>query len=154
MDDKKNKILRLLEQNSRISINAICKKLFISRSSAYALLNKLKSDGTIRKFTIERGDGNQSAAIKAYISLGIDTSRAHTILHEIWEIPGVKRCELLFGDLDILIALEVSDVSALDRARVSLHQAKGVTSVNTYIVQRDVDVTNLESTISEFIKKR
>lgn len=144
--DKRERLLQLLERDSRISVNALCKELSMSRSSTYTLIKSLKDDGTIRRFTIERGDTlNATVGIKAYLLLKFDVQKAHKVFRTVLQTPCMYKLELMFGPFDAMVTYHIDNASFLDAIRVELHNTEEIYEVQTLIFQREVDHDNIDA---------
>ncbi len=143
--DKRKEILKLLEQDSRISINAICKKLNMSRTSVYTLINSLKKEGVIKRFTIERGDIDNCGKLKVYFVLKYDTANAERFFQEILSVDGLEFCELLFGEFEVMLTFFLDNLASLDNVRVELHKLQGIKIIHTLIMHRQITIENLSS---------
>ena len=108
-------------------------------------MKSLKDDGTISRFTIERGKEGNSNKIKAYLTLKYETHNAQEIFKEILSTPCLYRFELLFGEFDALATYYVDRISILDEIRVTLHNLDGVQSIHTLIQQREMNDNNINS---------
>ena len=137
MNKKEHQLLDILERDSRTPVATMCKQLDLSRSSVYAIINKLKEDGMIKKFTIERGDLAVEGMVKAYLVMSVEDVSTPGVLAQINELNGLVSSELIFGADDILVTVRLVGIAALDEVRVKLSKIKGVNSVVTYIVQRE-----------------
>ncbi|WP_424947145.1 Lrp/AsnC family transcriptional regulator [Candidatus Spongiihabitans sp.] len=137
MTSNEKNILLLLEKDSRISIQKICRNMNISRSTAYNLINGLKNKGIIKRFTIERGDIDRIHKISAYIVIKCEKIHCIDAAEKFKTLQGAKNCSYVFGEYDFVIFASVSGIKELHQLRLDIHNTEGVTFANTTIVQHE-----------------
>ena len=94
----KNEIIRILQQNARISNTAMGEMLGITSEQAAAEIHKLEEEGIIRGYSVILDDEKyDNSTVYATIELKVTPQRdcvksqAH-LLREILHLPWLKQC--------------------------------------------------------------
>lgn len=73
------------------------------------------------------------AGIIAYMLLVTETGCEHAIITGIKKIKGVTECRAVYGEFDVFVRLEVSDLTILDDIVTQVRQIPGTTSSKTLV---------------------
>ncbi len=136
IDKKDEKIIEFLRNNSRESFVDIGKNLKLSESAVRRRVKNLVSSGTIRKFTVEVGEGNTTSAfVLISVESSIDTSKVSS---KITKIPGVKTVYEITGQYDITVVIRASNITEINECIDALRKIPGVTDTNSVIILRTI----------------
>src|SRR3989338_5199694 len=72
MDEKDEKILRLLKENSKSTTQQIAKKILIPITTIHNRIKKLEKEGIIKKYSVELDNKKIGKNIAAYIHIVVD----------------------------------------------------------------------------------
>ena len=132
LDDKDRKILDLLRQDARLPLKTLAAKVGLARSSLRDRLSRLEAEGIIRGYRAEIAA--PASGVSAYLFVRLKRTPALDLIEALRNMPGVRSCVSLTGDVDLLI--EVSDSSTDEvnatRDRISTHES--VADLTTSIV--------------------
>ena len=135
-DKKDEKIVEFLRNNSRESFVDIGKNLKLSESAVRRRVKNLVSSGTIKKFTVEVGEGNTTSAfVLISVESSIDTSKVSS---KITKIPGVKTIYEITGQYDITVVIRASNITEINECIDALRKIPGVTDTNSVIILRTI----------------
>jgi len=135
-DKKDEKIVEFLRNNSRESFVDIGKNLKLSESAVRRRVKNLVSSGTIKKFTVEVGEGNTTSAfVLISVESSIDTSKVSS---KITKIPGVKTVYEITGQYDITVVIRASNITEINECIDALRKIPGVTDSNSVIILRTI----------------
>jgi DNA-binding Lrp family transcriptional regulator len=135
-DKKDEKIVEFLRNNSRESFVDIGKNLKLSESAVRRRVKNLVSSGTIKKFTVEVGEGNTTSAfVLISVESSIDTSKVSS---KITKIPGVKTVYEITGQYDITVVIRASNITEINECIDALRKIPGVTDTNSVIILRTI----------------
>ena len=135
-DKKDEKIVEFLRNNSRESFVDIGKNLKLSESAVRRRVKNLVSSGTIKKFTVEVGEGNTTSAfVLISVESSIDTSKVSS---KITKIQGVKTVYEITGQYDITVVIRASNITEINECIDALRKIPGVSDTNSVIILRTI----------------
>jgi DNA-binding Lrp family transcriptional regulator len=135
-DKTDEKIIEFLRNDSRESFVDIGKKLKLSESAVRRRVKNLVDSGTIKKFTIEIGEGNTTSAfVLISVESSIDTSKVSS---KISKLPGVKTVYEITGQYDITVIITAQNINEINACIDALRKVPGVTDTNSVIILRTV----------------
>lgn len=109
MDIIDQKILELLEENSRISFNNIAEKINKTEATVRRRVKRLKDKGIIQKFTIEY-DIDTGQKIYATIKIEPDFKDIKRILRELSGIEEITNIWRLSGDCGLIMKVDLPSI--------------------------------------------
>ncbi len=135
-DKKDEKIVEFLRNNSRESFVDIGKNLKLSESAVRRRVKNLVSSGTIKKFTVEVGEGNTTSAfVLISVESSIDTSKVSS---KITKLQGVKTVYEITGQYDITVVIRASNITEINECIDALRKIPGITDTNSVIILRTI----------------
>ena len=136
-DKTDEKIIEFLRKDSRESFVDIGKKLKLSESAVRRRVKNLVDNGTIKKFTIEVGDSNNTSAIVLVsVDSAMDTSK---ISSKLTKLDGVKTVYEITGQYDITAIISAPSINEINTCIDALRKIPGVTDSNSVIILRTLD---------------
>lgn len=141
VDDIDRAILRCLSRDGRMSMRALAGALHISRANAYARVERLRTSGVIRSFTIAVDPPLSGLATSAFVSLNVQQEAWRQISAQLQSLPGVVHIALVGGEFDVLLLVRASDNADLRRLVLDEIQGMdGVTSTRTMLIFEEPEV--------------
>lgn len=135
-DKKDEKIVEFLRNNSRESFVDIGKNLKLSESAVRRRVKNLVSSGTIKKFTVEVGEGNTTSAfVLISVESSMDTSKVSS---KITKIQGVKTVYEITGQYDITVVIRATNITEINECIDALRKIPGITDTNSVIILRTI----------------
>ena len=135
LDDVDRRIVALLRADGRMSVNEVANQAHISRATAYARLERLRSSGVITGFSAEVDPGRVGLPVTALILVNLEQRNWPSVHDALGAIPGVQWSAFTSGTFDMAILVRMHDVKALrDVVLVQLHGLKFVKSSQTVFV--------------------
>ena len=132
-------LVRLLEQDSRLSIRALADQLGISRANAYVRFNRLLESQVIRGFTIEVDHAALGLQTSAYVEVSMEQNAWRSVRTALSEIDSVQYVCLLGGAFDALVLIRTYDNHALRNVILDeLQSIEGITSTRTLLIFEEV----------------
>lgn len=128
MDQTDEKILEILEQNSRKSYTKIAEQLKVSEGTIRNRIKKLKQKGKIQKFTIERGNSQYQAFVLTQVNTDFDFTQTEKLLPN-----QVKHYEVA-GSIDLIIEIQTHSKQKLNQLVDQIREIKGVKETETQVV--------------------
>ena len=109
MDIIDQKILELLDQDSRMSFNEIAEKINKTEATVRRRVKRLKDDGIIQKFTIDY-DIDTGQKVYATIKIEPDFKDIKRILKELTSIEEISKIWRLSGDCGLLLKVDLPSI--------------------------------------------
>ena len=135
LDDVDLRILRLLAEDGRLSVNELASRAHISRAAAYARFDRLRANGTIRGFTATIDPERVGLPVTALILVNVDQAHWAEVRSELQELPGLEYLAFTSGAFDMVLLVRVADIHALrDVVLVRLHGLRHVRTTHTIFV--------------------
>jgi DNA-binding Lrp family transcriptional regulator len=99
-------------------------------------VKNLVDSGTIKKFTVEIGEGNSTSAIVLIsVESSMDTSKVSS---KLTKLPGVKTVYEITGQYDITVVISAPNITEINGCIDALRKIPGVSDTNTVIILRTV----------------
>jgi DNA-binding Lrp family transcriptional regulator len=131
------KIIEFLRNDSRESFVDIGKKLKLSESAVRRRVKNLVDNGTIKKFTVEVGDSNNTSAIVLIsVDSAMDTSKVSS---KITKLEGIKTVYEITGQYDITVIISAPNINDINTCIDALRKIPGVIDSNSVIILRTLD---------------
>lgn len=135
LDDIDRAIIAELSADGRLAVRALAERLHISRTNAYARLDRLVSEGVITGFGARIDPRRAGLGTSAYILITVEQTSWRTMSAELREIPYVEHVSLVGGDFDILLLVRTPDNASLSDVVLERLQAlDGVRSTRTWLI--------------------
>ena len=135
LDDIDRAILAELTADGRLAVRALAERLHISRTNAYARLERLMSEGVITGFGARIDPRLAGLGTSAYILITVEQTSWRTMSAELRKIPYVEHVSLVGGDFDILLLVRTPDNASLrDVVLERLQALDGVRSTRTWLI--------------------
>lgn len=142
MDEKDEKILELLKENSKLTTQQISKKILIPITTVHNRIKKLEKNGIIKKYTLEIDNKKIGKNITAYIHIVVDYKLLKGIKMSQLELANkikqneyVEEAAMVTGGTDIIIKMRAKNVDELNYFVTKyLRNIDGIEKTQTTIV--------------------
>ena len=139
LDDVDRAILRELAADGRMSKRALAERVSVSRSNAYARVERLIADGVITGFTARIDPLRAGLGTAAYVLVTIDQHSWREVSARLREVPYVQHLAFVGGDMDLVMLVRTPDsVTLRDIVLAGVHSVAGVRSTRTWLVFEEV----------------
>ncbi|WP_298019361.1 Lrp/AsnC family transcriptional regulator [uncultured Castellaniella sp.] len=121
LDQTDRLILMHLQQDGRISNQELAQRVDLSPSPCLRRVKRLEEQGYIRRYVALADPDRLGLGLLAYISVRLDKSHRaeHSAIsgfvQDVQGWPEVTQCYAMSGDMDYLLRVQVSDLSAFSR---------------------------------------
>jgi DNA-binding Lrp family transcriptional regulator len=134
VDEIDEKILRLLEENSRMSYVEIGRNVDLSEGAVRNRVQALVSEGVIKRFTIEKSTVH---GVRALTMIAVDPGTpTYEVSKMVNSLAGVERIYEVTGEYDIVMVSSGSSIEAINKVIEDVRKIEGVEKTNTIIVLR------------------
>jgi DNA-binding Lrp family transcriptional regulator len=132
IDETDKALLTLLEENARLPVATLARRLGLARTTVQARLERLETSGVIEGYTLRLGQ-NARAPLRATVLVSIEPRSAPVVLSRLKSLPQVRRVHTTSGRFDLIVTLEAATTEALDETLDRIIGAKGVKSSESLI---------------------
>ena len=146
MDDKDEKILELLKENSKLTTHQLSKKLLIPITTIHNRIKKLVQEGIIKRYTLELDNKKLGKTIAAYIHITVDYRllkqmklSQQDLARKIKKHPSVEEAAMVTGGTDIVIKIVAKDIEELDYFVTKyLRNIEGIEKTQTMVILNEI----------------
>jgi DNA-binding Lrp family transcriptional regulator len=147
LDGKDLAILRLLQQNARMSVKEIAEQVQLSTTPVHERIKRLESSGVIKQYAtlIDGVKIKKGLMVICYVSLNQHSklSGSHFI-KLINELPEVMECYSISGEFDFMLKIITEDMNSYYDFHVNkLSQADNIGQVQSVFIMGVVKQTHL-----------
>jgi DNA-binding Lrp family transcriptional regulator len=136
VDEIDERILRLLEDNSRMSYVEIGRTVGLSEGAVRNRVQALVSGGVIKRFTIEK---SSTHGVRALTMIAVDPGTpTYEVSKSVNRLAGVERIYEVTGEYDIVMVSSGSSIEAINKVIEDVRKIEGVEKTNTIIVLRTI----------------
>lgn len=117
LDDIDKKIIRILQENGRITNLQLSQEVGLSPAPTLERVRKLENSKIIQSYHANIDPLKMGYGMKVLIQISLLRQKGNAMERfqsQILEIPEVVECEQVTGDFDYLLKVLVRDVSELD----------------------------------------
>ena len=135
MDEIDRNILRLLQEDGRMSYSEIARRIGIPESTVRLRVKRLIEEGIIRKFAALINPFKAGYTIVAFIAVDIEPNKIKTAVEELSKLPEVDVLGIATGAHDVLMQVTVRDLQELENFLIEkLGKIEGIRSTETSIL--------------------
>lgn len=135
LDEIDKSILRLLQEDGRMSYSEIARKIGVPESTVRLRVKKLMEEGIIRKFAALINPFKAGYSIVAFIAVDIEPNKVKRAVEELSKLPEVDVLGIATGAHDVLMQVTVKDLQELESFLIEkLGKIEGIKSTETSIL--------------------
>jgi len=125
MDDIDRKLLALLEENARLPVAILARKLGLARTTVQSRIERLETSGTISGYTVRLGQSSRPS-LRATVLISFEPQAGPSVLSRLRSIPQVREAYTTSGRFDMLVEIDADTTEELDDILDRVGSAKGV----------------------------
>lgn len=133
IDETDQRILKILEEDGRISYRALGQKLDVEESTARKRVVRLKEKGVIERFTLEINETTFGRTITALITVYPSLKHADDIVKKIVNLEEVMESYNLSGRCGVFLKATFGDMKALNGFIATIRSIPGIVGIHTCI---------------------
>lgn len=134
-------ILRLLQQDARITNASLAEKVSLSESACLRRVRALEASGLIEGYTAVLNQQKAGLPVNVFVNITLDRQAQpglEAFESAVRRLPEVMECYLMTGDYDYLLRLVVADLSDFERVHQQLTRLPSVARVHSSFAVRIV----------------
>ncbi len=145
LDEIDRKLIRLLQQDARLSNKALAEAVGLSQSSCLRRLRMLEDSGAIESYTVVLGNPDADAGIAIIVNITLE-KQTESFLGRfeaaVKQCPEIKECYLMTGGADYFLRVQVSNPADFERIHTDVLAAMpGVQRIHSSFAIRNVLAT-------------
>lgn len=125
MDEIDRKLLSLLEENARLPVAILARRLNLARTTVQSRIERLETNGTIGGYTVRLGQSSRPS-LRATVLISFEPQAGASVLSRLKVIPQVREAYTTSGRFDMLVEVEAETTAELDDILDRVGSAKGV----------------------------
>ena len=146
MDQIDRKILRVLQEDGRITNAALAEKCGLSNAACFERVRRLREGGVIAGYAALLDPAKLDRALMIFIEILLDRTTDDVFAEfadHVRRLPDVLECHMVAGGFDYLLKVRVADMAAY-RAFLgdTLVALPGIRETRTYAVLEEVKLTS------------
>ncbi|WP_424943952.1 Lrp/AsnC family transcriptional regulator [Aliiroseovarius crassostreae] len=126
MDDTDRELIAQLEQNARMPVATLARRLGLARSTVQARIERLEEKGIIAGYALKLGDAARGDMIRATVLISIEPRSAAAVVARLKTLPQVEIAHTASGRFDMVLQLTASSTAHLDAALDVIGEIDGV----------------------------
>ncbi len=115
VDETDVKILRLLQNDARMSVKAIAEKIFASAPTVSARIESLTERGIIKGYYTEIDTSVFENVIKSYVDIEVSPERKEELYEFLKQSPQVVECDRVTGEYSLLVKVIFKNTVDMDK---------------------------------------
>jgi DNA-binding Lrp family transcriptional regulator len=132
-------LLAALAHDARMSLTDLAQQINVSRSTAYARLQRLREEGVITGFTASIDPQALGLGVAALVFIDIEQHDWRTLRSELAAIPGVEYLAMCAGRFDLMLLARAESIPALrDVLLEKIQRIAGVRSTESVFILDEV----------------
>jgi DNA-binding Lrp family transcriptional regulator len=125
IDEKDEKLIRLLAENARRSVSELSRDLNVARTTVQARIERLETLGVIAGYTLKLGAA-VGPALRATVLLSIEPKSGPAVLQRLKSLTQVERVHTASGRFDLIVELVARSTEELDETLDLIGETRGV----------------------------
>ena len=140
------KILEVLQENARVSISDLSKKVNLSLSAVSERLKKLENSKIISKYTVILEPKLMGEDLSVIISIGLEsTSDTQSFLDFVQSEPEILECHYITGEYDYMLKVTTTNTHTLEMIMNRIKSFNGIKRTQTNVI---LSTTKLHHSVS------
>lgn len=125
IDETDRKLIALLQENARLPVATLARRLDLARTTVQARLDRLETSGVIQGYAVRLND-QLRVPLRATVLINIEPRTGPTVLARLKSMPQVQRAHTTSGRWDLIVTVEAATTEELDATLDRIGDAKGV----------------------------
>ena len=139
MDTLDREIVRLLENNARLSYAELGQQVGLSKTPCWQRVRELERRGFIRGYRTELDAESLGLHVHAFVHVSINAARHAEFEAAAASHPSVLQCFTTAGQADYLMHVLVGEIAQLDQLlRMEIRRMPGVQKLETTVCMKTI----------------
>ncbi|MCK5023020.1 MAG: Lrp/AsnC family transcriptional regulator [Candidatus Aenigmarchaeota archaeon] len=145
VDKKDERILEILAQRGDLTVRQIASRTLLPITTVHHRIKRLKSEGIIKRFTIDVDHKKLGKSIAAYVLVKADSKylkgfrrTQHDLVKDLKKFHFVEKADIVTGTIDMILLIRVKDIEDLDKIIIDkLRDVQGIESTQTLVILKE-----------------
>ncbi len=133
MDETDRTILALLNENARMPVALLARRLGLARSTVQARLERLETRGIIKGYALRLGTAAGKEKIRATVLISIEPRATPAVLSRLKKLVQIRAAHTASGRFDMVLEIAADSTDELDKTLDSIGEIDGVKSSESLI---------------------
>lgn len=134
LDAIDQQLLQALQENARLPVALLARKVGLSRTAVQARLARLERDHVIAGYTVRIHDDHARSQVRAHVMLTVGPKLTGTVEAALRRIPEVRALLSVSGGFDLIAIVQADSIERLDALIDAIGLLEGVERTNTAVV--------------------
>ncbi len=126
MDETDRALLTLLQENARLPVATLARRLGLARSTVQARIDRLEARGIIAGYALRLGEEADPARIRATVLVWLEPRATPAVLARLRSLPQVRAAHTASGRFDMVLEVAAHSTRELDRTLDLIGETEGV----------------------------
>jgi DNA-binding Lrp family transcriptional regulator len=134
-------ILKLLQQDARITNASLAEKVSLSESACLRRVRALEESGLVEGYTAVLNQQKAGYPVNVFVNITLDRQAQpglEAFENAVRKLPEVMECYLMTGDFDYILRVVVADLADFERLHQLLTRLPSVARVHSSFAVRTV----------------
>ena len=144
LDKLDRHILRILQQDGRISMKDLGEQVGLSITPCIERVKRMERDGVITGYHAKVNPAALGAKLLVFVEITLNQKSASAFeqfRREVLQIPEVQECHLVSGDFDYLIKARIPEMSEYRRLLGEILHVADAGQSKSYVVMEELKET-------------
>lgn len=133
------KILEVLQENARVSISELSKRINLSLSAVSERLKKLESSGIIQQYTTVLDPIAMDKELRAFMMISVESSaNSSELFRLIQSSDEILECYFVAGDYDYILKIATKNTTTLAELINKVKAVKAVKRTETNVFLSEI----------------
>ena len=138
LDDIDRRLIAALRVDGREPVNALAKKLQVSRATVRSRLDRLLDDGVILGFTARVHEGHDGHDVRAITLLEVQGMDTRSVISALRGFPQIQALHSTNGGWDLVAEIRTESLRDFDQVLAEIRSINGVRNSETSILLSSV----------------
>ena len=128
------KLIDLLQDNARLPISDLARKLGVSRTTVQARLDRLETSGVIKGYTLRLADEKLRDKIRALVTIKVETGKAASVVSQLKKMVEIDSLHSVSGRYDFVAIVSGESPEAVDTVLDKFWELDGITNTESALI--------------------
>lgn len=134
MDDTDKRILKRLQENSRVTVSVLSQEIGLSMPAISERLKKLESTGVIQQYTAILNPELIDRHLVAFFYVSFnEPSQGYDFAKFVVDEPDVKECYYITGEYDYVLKICTKNTKILEKLLTKIKSLDGIAKSETVV---------------------
>ena len=134
LTDKDRQLIALLQENARMAVSELARRLGVSRTTVQDRLRRLERSGAISGYQVRLRHDIARPAVRAFVTIEVDPRSTVAVVAALKRMPGVQSVHTVSGKYDLVAVAGAVSTAEMDALLDDLGGLDGVIKTESSII--------------------